>query len=242
MSDMKAEQARDLGERDRSAWRRSARLIAWGAPLAAALSLACIRWVDLPLARWIHARGLDGHAWMLWPMSAPIAALPLAGLFVFVYALRRLGAAPGSRERAWFVICAGLLACCAAKDMLKRMFGRTWPREVADPGPVSAPGCGVASHGYLNDGISAFHAFGGATKAFQAFPSGTTIIMLALALPLCSLYPRARAPIAAATAFTIACLLLTNTHFLADVVAGGYVGMVGGLIVSRTMEARLHAA
>lgn len=226
----------------RRAWHRSARLIAWGAPLATLLSLACIRWVDLPVARWIHAQGLDDHAWMLWPMSAPIVALPLAGAFLFAYALRRLGDAPGRQERAWFVICTGLLACCTVKDMLKRMFGRTWPRDVADPGPAAALDCAATSHGYLNDGVNAFHAFGGATKAFQAFPSGTTIIVLALALPLCRLYPRVRAPIAVAAAGTIACLLLTNTHFVADIVAGAYVGMVGGLVACRSMEVRQDAA
>ncbi len=242
MSDMQAHQHPAASDRQHRAWRRSARMIAWGAPLAALLSLACIRWVDLPVARWIHAQGLDSHAWMLWPMSMPIVALPLAGLFVFAYALRRLGRLAGPQERAWFVLCAGLLACAAVKDMLKRMFGRAWPRDVADPGPASKLDCALRSHGYLNDGNSAFHAFGGGIKAFQAFPSGTTIIVLVLALPLCRLYPRARAPIAAAAACTIACLLLTNTHFVADIVAGAYVGMAGGLIACRTMEERLDAA
>ncbi|MBB4133353.1 membrane-associated phospholipid phosphatase [Xanthomonas campestris] len=123
--------------------------------------------------------------------------------------------------------------------MLKRMFGRTWPRDVSDPGPAVLANCPPPSLGYINDGIHSFHFFGGNSKPFLAFPSGSTVMLLAIVVPLCVAFPRVRIPLIVFTVFSLFCFVLTNTHFVADVIAGVYVGGVIGLIASGALPARI---
>ena len=221
--------------RMKSAERSSAVATAIGLPIIVIACLACIQWVDLPVATWIHASRLDTHAWMLVLLSVPVVVGPVAGLFLLVYAIRRYWGTPGQWERITFILSASLLASVAIKDMLKRMFGRTWPRDVSDPGPAVMANCPPPSLGYINDGFHSFHFFGGNSKPFLAFPSGSTIMLLALVIPLCVVLPRARVPLFAFTAFSLICFVLTNTHFVSDVIAGVYVGAVVGLIASQKL-------
>ena len=117
--------AHDPAIAGREARRRMARWIILGLPLTALLSAACIAWVDLPTATWIHAHGLDRHVWMLVLLSTPVVLAPLGALYVLVYAIRRAWSDPGRREREFLVVSIALLASMSVKDMLKRMFGRT---------------------------------------------------------------------------------------------------------------------
>lgn len=206
-------------------------------PVAVLASYLLISFVDLPLALWINERGLDQHKWMLFFLSTPVVLAPLGGLYVLVYVVRRAWSEPSQRERGFLTISIALLASMAVKDMLKRMFGRTWPRNVVDPGPDMISACPPPSLGYINDGLHSFHFFGGTSKPFLAFPSGSTVMLLAIILPFCAMYPRARIPMAAFVTISLTCFVLTNTHFISDVVAGAYVGMVAGLVAIQATRA-----
>ncbi|GGA81772.1 hypothetical protein GCM10011521_20140 [Arenimonas soli] len=174
---------------------------------------------------------------MLQFLSAPILIAPGAALFLVVHAIRRGYGRGGQVERAYAVIAATLLVALAVKDMLKRAFGRTWPRNVVDPGPEAiSSGCSPSSLGYINDGLHGFHAFAGVTKPYQAFPSGSTVVLLATVLPLMALYPRLRLPLAIFSLVSFCAYVLTNTHFIGDVVAGAYVGAVAGMIATATIR------
>lgn len=214
-------------------WQTATQVILIGAPLALLLSLACIYWLDLPAALWIHEHSLDTYAWMLILLGTPIALSPAAGLYLIIYAIRRGTCNVSFYERAYCIVSATLLASLAVKDMLKRAFGRTWPRNVIDPGSEPLPqGCGSPSLGYINDGIHAFHAFGGTSKPFQAFPSGSATVLIAVVVPLMVLYPRLRGALAMFSLVSLVAFVLTNTHFIGDVIAGTYVGVVAGVIAS----------
>ncbi len=212
-------------------WHDAARLILIGAPIATVTTLVCVFWVDLPLATWLHGHGWDSHAWMRWLMVTPIVLVPMAGLYLLVHVLRRSCGSVTRHEHVAFVLCSGLLVSQEIKDMLKRAFGRTWPRDVSDLGtaPPSAD-CAPASLGYINDGLHSFTLFAGATKPFQAFPSGSTSALLTVALPIMVLYPRTRLPLGVFLLASLSSLVITNTHFLGDIFGGVYVGAVAACI------------
>lgn len=230
----RTEIARNTGQLSESSakrWHDAARLIMVGAPVAAIATFACVHWVDLPLATWLHERGWDAHEWMRWLMVTPIIIVPMAGLYLPIYAVRRRRGPLSRHEQLAFVLSAALLVSQEIKDMLKRAFGRTWPRDVSDPGTtLPSDDCLPASLGYINDGVHSFTLLAGATKPFQAFPSGSTSALLTVALPIMLLYPRSRLWLGAFTLASLCALVITNTHFLGDVLGGACVGTIAAAI------------
>lgn len=220
-------------------WRALGRFIALGGVVTIALTMAAVRWVDLPLALWIHGQGLDGHLWMRTFLDTPIIATPIAVIYALVYVARRARSRPSRAERDWFLVSLTLLVSLQVKSVLKLTFGRTWPREVMN---VSISGGGsaksaaydcVSTHGYINDGIHLFNFFHGSEKQFAAFPSGSTASLVAMVIPIMAMYPKLRWPLMVFSAVSMCFFILTNTHFLADVIAGLYVGVLcGGVCVA----------
>lgn len=195
------------------------------------MTLVCVLWVDLPVAQLIHRNGLDRYLWMRWFLDTPIVVAPVAAIYMSIYIARHFGGQPGSQERIWFIISSAFLATLQIKNMLKLVFGRTWPREVIDPSlSASQCACIPQSRGFVNDGIHAFHIFGGDSKQFTAFPSGSTVALIAIVVPIISLYPRTRTPLALFSILSAAAFIITNTHFVSDVIAGVYVGAVCGYV------------
>ncbi|UPG85815.1 phosphatase PAP2 family protein [Luteibacter aegosomatis] len=214
-----------------SSWAMINRLLFIGGAVTLVLTLVSIRWIDLPLASWIHAHGLDSRLWMRWFLDTPIVATPVAMIYMLIYIVRRKRSAATRGEDDWFLVSAALLVSLEVKYVLKLAFGRTWPREVMNVGaPKSASFDCVASHGYLNDGIHLFNFFQGADKQYSAFPSGSTVSLIAMVVPIMALYPRFRWPLVAFSAVSLLFFVLTNTHYLGDVVAGLYVGLLCGLV------------
>ena len=212
-------------------WKAIYRLLTVGGLATVALTLIAIRWIDLPLALWIHAHGLDTHLWMRWLLDTPIAATPVAMIYLLVYVIRRRGAPASRAEQDWSVVSIALLVSLEVKSVLKLVFGRTWPREVMNVGaPKSLSYDCVASHGYVSDGIHFFNFFQGADKQYSAFPSGSTVSLLAMVIPIMIIYPRLRWPLAIFTATSLVFFVLTNTHFVGDIVAGLYVGLICGSV------------
>ena len=214
-------------------WKVAFRFIAYGGMATLLTVLGCISWLDLPTATWIHARGLDSYLWMRHFLDFPVIVGPIAALWLFVFAVRRNFKPPAADERAWFVISATMLASLEAKDILKIIFGRTWPREMhpltlhsGDPDAMFD----TISRGYINDGVHGFYWLSGASKTFAAFPSGSTTALVATLVPIALLYPRTRTAIATFIAISVTAFVLTNTHFISDTIAGIYLGGICGLI------------
>ncbi|MBB3228868.1 hypothetical protein FHW69_003513 [Luteibacter sp. Sphag1AF] len=231
------------GPTDHLAWRNVFRIMVWGLLITVPLSLACILWVDRPLAVWIHLHGLDTHLWMRSFLDVPIVLTPVAMIYAIVYVLRR-SSRPASRgESEWFVVSLSLLVALEVKSVLKLAFGRTWPREVMNVGaPQSRAYDCIASHGFINDGIHTFNAFQGADKQYSAFPSGSTVALLAVVIPLMAMYPRWRLPLIVFSVISLLFFVMTNTHFVGDVVAGIYVGLICGYVpVAMLGDARRKA-
>lgn len=211
-------------------WRAVYRLLTLGGIVTAVVVILSIRWIDLPLASWIHAHGLDTHLWMRWLLDTPIVATPIAMLYMIVYIVRRRHTPALRAEHDWFIVSIALLISLEVKSVLKLMFGRTWPREVMNVGASKNLSDCVVSHGYVNDGIHLFNFFHGADKQYSAFPSGSTASLIAMVVPIMIIYPRARWPLIAFTAVSLAFFVLTNTHFVGDILAGLYVGLICGCV------------
>jgi membrane-associated phospholipid phosphatase len=99
-------------------------------------------------------------------------------------------------------------ATYAAKTLLKYVCGRTTPRE------------------WLNKSdLYGFHWFRG-NEMQAAFPSGHMAVFTAMAASLWRFYPRYRVIYVLFLLALAVALIATNYHFLSDVVAGAYLGIL----------------
>jgi membrane-associated phospholipid phosphatase len=194
--------------------------------ICAGVVILSVAFVDHPVADWAHAHMQDGgfldrleHA--LGPLAV-VVLLALGFLFgagCWVLAGRRLG--------SWMELpmaCSwSMVWALAATAGLKRIFGRTWPEMLNDAGTA-----------YANtDG--AFHFLRG-RPGFDSFPSGSTAVAASLLAVLWIYVPRLRVAWALLLGLISVALVATNGHFVADVIAGGFLGVTVGWMTVRLLR------
>lgn len=198
--------------------------------LALALTTAVViigfYWLDRPIAFWVHMHlgGSGGREFE--PIThIPDPLVPAAVIAFFGLGLRALTGQPMSRFASAIVACSvSLTTAQAAKNLLKYVFGRTWP-ETWTHNNLSL----------IHDGAYGFHWFHAGT-GYESFPSGHMAAICAVISVLWIYYPRLR-PLWTLTALAVAASLIgANFHFFSDVVAGSFVGVSTGWITTVHLE------
>jgi membrane-associated phospholipid phosphatase len=118
-----------------------------------------------------------------------------------------------------------LIMAKATKDLLKYVFGRTWPETWTHNNPS-----------FIHDGVYGFNFFHSG-PGYESFPSGHTAATCAVISVLWIYYPRYRALYAIVVAAVVVGLIGANYHFLADTIAGGFVGISIGWMTSMLWQA-----
>jgi membrane-associated phospholipid phosphatase len=182
-------------------------LIAFAATALAVV--VCVGYVDRPVALFFDAHLRRTAAWV-W-LSRALAPLDLAVIMGLLF-LFGCGAwvVSGRLLRPWTrtpLLCswAGMWAT-AADIIFKRIFGRAWP----DPG-------------YVQNRVYEFRLLHGAPY-WDSFPSGTAAISAAIASVLWILAPRWRAISALIGVLLCVAVVVTNYHWIGDVIAGAFLG------------------
>ena len=198
----------------------SARLRNWLLAFAATaiLTAACVAWVDRPAAEFFD-RHFSQAEWRLWidRVVAPFEAAVFA-LFLF---LLGCGArvVSGRRLASWTrtpLLCSwAAMWATAAEIILKRLFGRGW----TDPT-------------YLRDHLYGFHFLNGSPH-WDSFPSGTATVSSAVAAVLWIVMPRSRGWGASLVVLLCVSVLITNYHWVGDVIAGAFLGASIGWMTVR---------
>ncbi len=203
------------------AWR-----ILYGLLGCAALTALSVAFIDRPVARFMHAR-FPAHAGLLQDLLQAMTRIPeglgalAIGLIVGLGLLRLLrGAMPGPVE-AGFLASLSVIVADAIKTALKLVCGRTWPETWVNDNPS-----------LIRDGVYGFFPFHGG-PGWGAFPSGHTTAVCAAMTVLWLLCPRWRAVYALAVFGTALGLVGMDYHFLADILAGAYLGWAVGVATVR---------
>ena len=192
-----------------------ARLDGLRAATVAALVLVplCILFLDRPVATAMHRLGRPAVAVSLTYIAD--ATLPLAGLALLAAGLAALGGwQPGRGARNVLAAAVATLVARALADQLKFAFGRVWPETWVANNPS-----------WIRDHVFGFSPFHGG-RGWASFPSGHTIDIATPCAVLWRLAPRWRAVAAALVLAVAGGLLASDFHFLGDVLAGLYVGVV----------------
>jgi membrane-associated phospholipid phosphatase len=185
------------------------------------LVILAIYLLDIPLASWIakFPMGHSPHArYSNIPDSLFTTVVILASLSWMAYFYFVRQQIHNQHRQFCRVIGTVLPLSFGIKTVLKWLFGgietRTW---LSNPGQYG------------------FHWFAG-KDGFQGFPSGHMLVMTPLFLALWHFYPRYRLQYGVIWFSLGATLILTEYHFLSDVLAGAYIGALLYFVVSSRMD------
>jgi membrane-associated phospholipid phosphatase len=203
-------------------------LLKWLASFAltAVLVVICYVWIDRAVALLAH------EVYRLEPLAltgyrVPVVIAPFAALAFVVFAARALLNRPLPRPLLVILLCA--LSYFVAEGLtiyLKNAFGRTWPESWM----------GGFNRSFIRDGVYGFFPFHGGS-AYTSFPSGHTAVACAIVAVLWVWYPKFRALYALFVAATALGLVVTNFHFVSDVIAGIFLGTSVGWITTAMWKA-----
>jgi membrane-associated phospholipid phosphatase len=186
-----------------------------------------ILWVDRPLA-------LFGHYYFRFVVRGAVAELSyfpnplvlMALVSSVVLTLRMIF----WRSLSWnqvsiFVGSLGVIFTEITKNILKFIFGRTWPETWVDNNPS-----------FIRDGVYGFHFMHGGS-GYQSFPSGHMAAACTVLAVVWIRYPDFRSYSVVAGLLVGAVLVGANYHFLSDVIAGAFVGISIGWITTVVWDA-----
>lgn len=185
--------------------------------------VVCIAYVDRAVAEFLetNVRHTELWAWLdraLRPLDLVIVAalIFLFGCGIWVLCGRQLG---GWTEMP--LLCAwSTMWAVVATVVGKRIFGRAWP----DPT-------------YVHDHLYGFHFLRGSPH-WDSFPSGTATISTAIISVLWVLSPRRRVVSLLIVALLSVAIVITNYHWISDVIAGAFMGASIGWFTVQLRDSR----
>jgi membrane-associated phospholipid phosphatase len=180
-----------------------------------AATIVCILWIDRPASTWSYHRLHGIRVFITLTHLVPlINGMALA-------AMAALGAAaifsvfrPGPHALLILRTAIAVFVALAAKEILKYIFGRTWPETFIFNNPS-----------WIRNGAYGFHFLHGG-EGWASFPSGHTAIAAAFATALWYQAPKLRLLWALTALLVVAGLYGADFHFLGDICAGATVGIL----------------
>lgn len=186
--------------------------------LTVILVVVCYLWVDRPVALLAHE---TSRLVLLVPLPRriPVLGAPLAGAALLALALRAVMRRPLTRAYVVLLLCTvSFFVAEGLKTYLKAAFGRTWPESWMGP-----------NISFIRDGAYGFDPFHGG-PAYTDFPSGHMMVVCAVVTVLWFCYPKFRPFYILCALVTATLLVVTNFHFVSDLIAGTFLGISIGWI------------
>jgi membrane-associated phospholipid phosphatase len=180
--------------------------------------MVCIAYVDRPVATFFDGRLRHTAAWV-W-LARALAPLDFAVVMALLFLLAcgtcvLSGRSLGSWTQTLLLCSWAAMWATAADIIFKRIFGRAWP----DPA-------------YIHDHLYGFRLLHGGPH-WESFPSGTAAISAAIASVLWIVVPRSRVLGAVIVILLCIAVVITNYHWVGDVIAGVFLGTSIGWMTVR---------
>jgi len=183
-----------------------------GALLALALTLLSVSFVDLPVALFVKNHLYASSRWSKWTSDLPdllLVVVLCTTLAAFsIYRVRKRKGIYDEMTRFAKLVAWSAPVSFLVKHFLKFVFGRYNTRRwVHDPD------------------LYGFYWFQ-RRAGCDGFPSGHMVVVVTLLAALWRFYPKSRPLCLAAGSLLAVALVATNYHFVSDVVAGAYLGVL----------------
>jgi membrane-associated phospholipid phosphatase len=199
----------------------------WFSSLAATAVAVVIAylWLDRVIALFAQGR-LVQHDTYAQLTHIPDPFMPLAIVIFVSVGLLALSGRPLAKIPATALLCSvSVIVAEATKNQLKFVFGRTWPDTWIQNNPS-----------FIHDGVYGFNPFHGG-PGYMSFPSGHLSQTCAVISVLWIIYPKWRALYALVVLAVVVGLVGANYHFLSDIIAGAFVGISTGWMVTALRQA-----
>ena len=191
-------------------------------------STIAFQWLDRPIAHFFHKTVARPETFAKLTY-APDPMVPLAVTVFVILGLLNLSGRTLSRLQTCALLCSlSLIVAELTKIQLKLVFGRTWPDTFRDNNPS-----------FLRDGVYGFNFFHGG-HGYASFPSGHTAVTCAVISVLWIYYPAWRWLYVLVVLAVGIGLIGANYHFVSDVIAGGFVGISSGWMLTSLWKAHEH--
>ena len=183
----------------------------------AAVIAVCHRFIDESLAVFVSNFLFSSSVWREYTSEIPDSLFfAVCVITTLAYAVYRIRSKKGiyNKDTLFFLLITyAIPASYLAKSILKYIFSKTNTREW------------LFRHGQYG-----FHWFHGG-EGFSGFPSGHMAVFTVLAAALWRFYPRYRALYLLLSLILAFALIATNYHFLSDVIAGAYLGVIVEVLI-----------
>jgi len=183
-----------------------------GLALCAGVVTLCVAYVDRPVADFVftHLSHKDLYRKLVRLPDPLLWVVMLAVVILLVAGCRAIaGRGLDAWKKAPLLCSWALVWALAAVTVLKLAFGRTWPGA------------------YMEYGVYGFNPFHGGDD-YQSFPSGITAGTASILAVLWILMPRLRVVWGLGLGVVAFGLVMTNSHFVGDVIGGGFLGATTG--------------
>jgi membrane-associated phospholipid phosphatase len=193
----------------------------WAAVVVVVISFLHL---DAPLAIWIDLHVRSHGAFQIYTSNIPdllLLSVIILSTLSWVGYFYLKGRGIQNIHRQFFLIMGTVLPLSfVLKTLLKMAFGR------------------IETRIWLTDNsLDGMHWFAGG-EGFDGFPSGHMLVFSTLFLALWKFYPRYRSACLVVWLALGSALILTNYHFLSDVLAGGYFGCLLYYSINYMMQFR----
>ncbi|HEX9022999.1 MAG TPA: phosphatase PAP2 family protein [Geobacteraceae bacterium] len=169
----------------------------------------CIRSYDITIASYVRGLALNGSGLASEiPDTLLLMVCAITAVAGVCYITRKNKGVYDRNTMFFHLVMYAAPASFVVKSLLKYVFGRVTTREWL-----------IKPHLY------GFHWFHGG-DVFGGFPSGHMVVFTAMAAALWRYYPRYRPACAGFLLVLALALIVTNYHFLSDVIAGAYLGVL----------------
>jgi membrane-associated phospholipid phosphatase len=197
--------------------------------LCAAAAAVCVAYVDRPVADYVHVHLLQ--LVIVGVLNDMLTGLELGAAFAFVFLIAAgCWKIAGRQLAAWTrtpLLCSwSLMWALSSAEGMKRVFGRAEPDMWTGFTPTDP---------HLS--LYGFHLFRMGPQ-FESFPSGTTAVAAAVLSVLWIVMPRLRWLWALTLAIVAISVVITNSHFVSDVIAGGFLGASIGWMTVHLQDPR----
>ncbi|MDV6328533.1 phosphatase PAP2 family protein [Idiomarina sp. Sol25] len=189
--------------------------------------MLCVNYIDHQVVTYLNEHPFKESIGVSIILSIPVLMGLFSILYILAYVLTLYKKVGTSLYKDMFIITVTYMVTVSIKNFLKIAFGRTWPNQTPSFFPDDNIASGLKDRGQLI--TEGFHPFTG-LREFASFPSGSTSIAVCFLIMLAVLFPKTRIPAFVIGLSVSVLLVLTNIHYVSDVIAGLFIGTSAALL------------